>query len=72
MTPLQSWAIHWGTQDILGLHCIRTLFEAMNAHGVQEKYINIIKETHTEGTAQVGTEKLSGKNNIMKGIRQGD
>ena len=23
MTPLQSWAIHWTTQDIAGLYCIR-------------------------------------------------
>ena len=39
---------------------------------MQEKYINIIKETYTEGTAQVKTEKLGGKIKIMKGVRQGD
>ena len=48
------------------------VFEALRKHGVQEKYINIIKETYTEGTAQVRTEKLSRKIMIMKGIRQGD
>ena len=45
----------------------RAVFEALRKHGVQEKYINIIKETYTEGTAQVRTEKLGGK--IMKGVR---
>ena len=39
---------------------------------MQEKYINIIKETYAKGTAQVRTEKLSGKIKIMKGARQGD
>ena len=48
------------------------VFEALRVHGVQEKYINIIKETYTEGTAQIRTEKLSGKIKIMKGVRQGD
>ena len=42
------------------------------SHGVQEKYINIIKETYTEGTAQIKTEKLSERIKIMKGVRQGD
>ena len=23
MTPLQSWAIHWTAQEIVGLYCIR-------------------------------------------------
>ena len=50
----------------------RAAFETLRKHGVQEKYINIFKETHTEGTAQARTEKLSGKIKIMKGIRQGD
>ena len=50
----------------------RAVFEALRVHGVQEKYINIIKETYTEGTAQIRTEKLSGKIKIMKGVRQGD
>ena len=50
----------------------RAVFEAPRAHGVQGKYINIIKETHTEGTAQIRTEKLSGKIKIMKGVHQGD
>ena len=39
---------------------------------IEEKYINIIKGTCTEGAAQVRTEKLSGKIKIMKGIHQGD
>ena len=51
---------------------VEQLFEALRAHGVQEKYINIIKETYTEGTAQIRTEKLSGRIKIMKGVRQGD
>ena len=46
--------------------------KALRAHGVQEKYINIIKETYTEGTAQIRTEKRSGKKKIMKGVYQGD
>ena len=50
----------------------RAVFEALRAHGVQEKYINIIKETYAEGTAQLRTEKLSGKTKIMKGVHQGD
>ena len=50
----------------------RAVFEAMRAHGVQEKYINTIKETYAEGTAQVRTENLSGKIKIMKGVRQCD
>ena len=36
----------------------RAVFETLRKHGVQEKYINIIKETYTEGTAQVRTEEL--------------
>ena len=39
---------------------------------MQEKYINIIKETYREGTAHVRTEKLSGKIKIIKSIRQGE
>ena len=50
----------------------RAVFEALRKHGVQEQYINIIKETYTEGTAQIRTEKLSGKIEIMKCVRQGD
>ena len=48
------------------------VFEALNVHGVQEKYINIIKETYADGTAQIRTEKLTGRIKIMKGVRQGD
>ena len=33
----------------------RAVFEALRAHGVQEKYINIIKETYADETAQIGT-----------------
>ena len=50
----------------------RAVFEALGVHGVQEKYIDIIRETYTEGTAQLRTKKLSGKIKIMKGVRQGD
>ena len=50
----------------------RAVVEALRVHGVQEKYINIIKEMYAEGTAQIRTEKLSGKIKIMKGVRQGD
>ena len=39
----------------------RAVFEALRVHGVQEKCINIINETYTEGTVQVRTEKFSGK-----------
>ena len=50
----------------------RAVFEALRVHGIQEKHINIMKETYAEGTAQIRTEKLSGKIKIMKGVRQGD
>ena len=50
----------------------RAVFKALKVHGVQEKYINIIKETYAEGTAQIRTKKLSGNIKIMKGVRQGD
>ena len=50
----------------------RAVFEALRVHDIQKKYINIIKETYAEETAQIRTEKLSGKIKIMKGIRQGD
>ena len=39
---------------------------------MQEKYISIIKETYATETAQIRTEKLSGKIQIMEGVRQGD
>ena len=50
----------------------RAVFEALRVQGVQEKYINIMKITYAEGTAQVRTERLSGKIKIMKGVCQGD
>ena len=50
----------------------RAVFEVPRAHGVQEKYINIIKEPYAEGTVQVRTEKLNGKFKIMKGVLHGD
>ena len=50
----------------------RAVFEALRVHGVEKKYINIIKEMYDEGTPQIRTEKLSGKIKIMKGVRQGD
>ena len=34
--------------------------------------MNILKETYNRGTAQVRTEALSRKIQIMKGVRQGD
>ena len=46
--------------------------EALRAHGMQEKYIIIIKETYTEGTAQIRRKKLSGKIRITKSVHQGD
>jgi hypothetical protein len=48
------------------------VFDAMERHGAHEKYINIIKETYREGTAQVKTDILSRKFQIKKGVRQGD
>ena len=48
------------------------VFEALEKHGVPSKIINIIKETKTDGTAQIRTEKLSEKIKIQKGVRQGD
>ena len=47
----------------------RGVFEALGAHGVQEKYINTSRETYSEGTAQTRTEKLSRKIKIMKEVR---
>ena len=47
-------------------------FEALKQHSVEEKYINILKETYDGGTAQVRNESLSRKITIMKGVRQGD
>ena len=49
----------------------RAVFEALRARGMQEKYSDIIEETCAEGTAQVRTEKLGRKIDIMKGERQG-
>ena len=48
------------------------VFGALKNQGVEEKYINIINETYKNGTAQVRTESLSRKFNILKGVRQGD
>ena len=50
----------------------RAVFEALKVQGVQEKYMNIIKETYAEGTPQIRTDKLSGKIKIMRGVRHGD
>ena len=44
----------------------RAVFEALRVDGVQEKYINIIKEMYAEETAQVRTEKPTGKIQIIK------
>ena len=48
------------------------VFEALEKHGVPSKIINIIKETYTNGTAQIQTKKLNEKIKIQKGVRQGD
>ena len=48
------------------------VFEALEKHGIPSKIINIIKETYTNGTAQIQTEKLSEKVKIQKGVRLGD
>jgi len=50
----------------------QAVFDALRRHGVEEKYINILKETYKGGTAQIRTEMLSRKISIMKGVRQGD
>uniref|UniRef100_A0A3P9KK69 Reverse transcriptase domain-containing protein n=1 Tax=Oryzias latipes TaxID=8090 RepID=A0A3P9KK69_ORYLA len=50
----------------------KAVFEALKQHSVEEKYINILKETYDGGTAQVLNESLSRKIKIMKGVRQGD
>lgn len=48
------------------------IFKAIEKHGVPIKIINIIKETYRGDTAQVRTDKISGKIKIQKGVRQGD
>uniref|UniRef100_A0A3P9MPT2 ribonuclease H n=1 Tax=Oryzias latipes TaxID=8090 RepID=A0A3P9MPT2_ORYLA len=50
----------------------KAVIEALEQHSVEEKYINILKETYDGGTAQVRNESLSRKIKIMKGVRQGD
>uniref|UniRef100_A0A3P9HMW9 ribonuclease H n=1 Tax=Oryzias latipes TaxID=8090 RepID=A0A3P9HMW9_ORYLA len=50
----------------------KAVFEALKQHSVEEKYINILKETYDGGTAQIRNESLSRKIKIMKGVRQGD
>ena len=50
----------------------KAVFEALKQHSVEEKYINILKETYDGGTAQVRNESLCRKVKIMKGVRQGD
>ena len=50
----------------------RAVIRVLGVCGVQDKYINIIKETYTEGTAQVRKKMHSGKIKIMKEVRQGD
>ncbi|XP_037790458.1 uncharacterized protein LOC119585806 [Penaeus monodon] len=45
----------------------KAVFEALKQHGVEDKYINILKETYKEGTAQVRTDILGRKIPIMKG-----
>ena len=50
----------------------KAIFTALKQHGVQKKYINVLKETYRGGTAQIRTESLSEKINILKGVRQGD
>jgi len=50
----------------------QAVFDALRQNCVEEKYINILKETYKGGTAQIRTEMLSRKISIMKGVRQGD
>eukprot|EP00794_Sanderia_malayensis_P004319 gene4318-4893_t len=50
----------------------KAVFGVLRQHSVEEKYINILKETYDGGTAQVRNESLSRKFKIMKGVRQGD
>ena len=50
----------------------KAVFRALQRYDVQEKYINILKETYRGGTGQIRTETPSKKINIMKGVRQGD
>uniref|UniRef100_A0A3B3HG01 ribonuclease H n=1 Tax=Oryzias latipes TaxID=8090 RepID=A0A3B3HG01_ORYLA len=50
----------------------KAVFEALKQHSIEEKYINILKETYDGGTAQIRNESLSRKIKIMKGVRQGD
>ena len=50
----------------------QAVFDALRRYGVEEKYINILKETYKGGTAQIRTEMLSRKISIIKGARQGD
>ena len=50
----------------------KAIFKALKQHGVEDNYINILKETYDGGTAQVRTDTVSRKICIMKGVRQGD
>eukprot|EP00794_Sanderia_malayensis_P002427 gene2427-2794_t len=49
----------------------KTVIGALKQHSVEEKYINILKETYDGGTAQARNESLSRKFKTMKGVRQG-
>ena len=50
----------------------RAVFEALRAHDMQEKYINIIKGTYADETGEIRTKMQSGNIKIMEGVRQGD
>uniref|UniRef100_A0A3P8U2M2 ribonuclease H n=1 Tax=Amphiprion percula TaxID=161767 RepID=A0A3P8U2M2_AMPPE len=50
----------------------KAVFKALKQHGVEDNYINILKETYDGGTAQVRTDTVSRKICVMKGVRQGD
>lgn len=44
----------------------------MSNQGIDQVYINIIKDAYTNSTAQIQTDLLSRKIDIHKGVRQGD
>ena len=48
------------------------IFRAMRNQGIDQVYINIIRDAYTNRTAQIQTDVLSRKIDINKGVRQGD
>ena len=49
----------------------KAIFQALKWYGLEDNYINILKETYRGGTAHINTETTSRKISIMKGVRQG-